>query len=219
MGHLLSRTYLADDPQAARILLILFGAASFAQILGAALKRRPLQARLLAKGDGFHGIFGLFLILHFALMLITTVGIQSLLPYPSSGGMTLLAIVLSTIPTTLVWRALTPYKTPPKPDWRNSRAMEAFANLCLFAYMMVNLAVWNTVTAGSNVRASGVGDALERGLGFVLMSPVLLLFYIPPRLLFLVEDYKYPATWISMTMAVAPVAYRLIIGAPLSTDW
>jgi hypothetical protein len=48
---------------------------------------------------------------------------------------------------------------------------------------------------------------------------VILLFYLPPRLLFLVEDYKYPATWISMTLAVAPVAYRLIIGSPPNTDW
>jgi hypothetical protein len=47
----------------------------------------------------------------------------------------------------------------------------------------------------------------------------ILLFYLPPRLLFLVEDYKYTATWTSMTLAVAPVAYRLIIGSPLKTDW
>ena len=34
-----------------------------------------------------------------------------------------------------------------------------------------------------------------------------------------VEDYKYRATWVSMTIAVAPVAYRFIIGSPLKTDW
>jgi hypothetical protein len=69
------------------------------------------------------------------------------------------------------------------------------------------------------VRATGVGDLFSRALGFVLLSPLILLFYLPPRLLFLVEDYKYPATWISMLLAVAPVAYRLIIGSPLKTDW
>lgn len=220
IGRLLSQTFLADDPQAARTFLIVVSAASAAQIIGAALKRRPLQARLLARGEGgVSGPLGCFIILHFALTLITAACIMALVSSKSSGGLTVLVMILSMIPTALVWRALTPYKKPPEPDWRNSHAVETFADLCLFAYMLINLAVWNTVTSGSNVRAEGLGDILSRALGFVLMSPVLLLFYIPPRLLFLVEDYKYPATWISMTLAVAPVAYRLIIGSSLKTDW
>src|SRR5689334_23069580 len=48
VGRLLSQSFLADDPQASRTLLIIISAASAAQILGAALKRMPLQARLLA---------------------------------------------------------------------------------------------------------------------------------------------------------------------------
>ncbi|MCA1816637.1 MAG: hypothetical protein LC746_09575 [Acidobacteria bacterium] len=220
VGRLLSQTYLADDPAAARRLLYIVSAACAAQIVGALLKRRPLQARLLAqRGGEIGGAFGCLLVLHFALTLITAAAIMSLLPTEPSGGAVVLVFFLSLIPTALVWRAMTPYKKPPAPDWRDSRAAELVADLCLFAYMLVNLAVWNTVTAGSNVRAAGVGDALSRALGFLLVSPVILLFYIPPRLLFLVEDYKYPAAWISMTVAVAPVAYRLIIGSPLKTDW
>lgn len=219
IGRLLSLTYLSDDPQASRTLLIIISAAFAAQIIGAYLKRRPLQARLLAQHDGGSAAFGCLLILHFALMLVTSAAIMALLPFEASGGFTVLIIFLSMIPTALVWRAMTPYKKPPAPDWRDSPAVETVADACLFAYMLVNLAVWSTLTAGSNARATGVGDALSRALGFVLVSPVILLFYIPPRLLFLVEDYKYPATWISMLLAVAPVAYRLIIGSPLKTDW
>jgi hypothetical protein len=219
IGHLLSLTFLSDDPQASRTLLIVVSVAFTAQLVGAWLKRRPLQARLLAQHDSGNALFGCLMILHFALTLITSVGIISLLLPHASGGSTVFVFFLSMIPTALVWRAITPYKKPPEPDWRNSRGAEAVADLCLFAYMLVNLAVWNTVTSGSNVRATSVGDLLSRALGFVLLSPVILLFYLPPRLLFLVEDYKYPATWISMTLAVAPVAYRLIIGSPLNTDW
>jgi NADH:ubiquinone oxidoreductase subunit 6 (subunit J) len=220
VGRLLSLTFLRDDPQAARTLLIIISAAFAAQLVGASLKRRPLQARLLARHDGGGGSgIGCVIILHFALTLVTSAGIVALLPSEPSGGVTVLVFFLSLIPTALVWRATTPYKKPPEPDWRDSRGAEAVADLCLFAYMLVNLAVWNTVTAGSNVRAAGVGDVLSRALGFILVSPVILLFYLPPRLLFLVEDYKYPATWVSMTLAVAPVAYRLIIGSPLKTDW
>jgi NADH:ubiquinone oxidoreductase subunit 6 (subunit J) len=219
VGRLLSLTFLSDDKQAAHRLLIIVLAASAAQLVGAVLKRRPLQARLLAQHDGGGEAFGCFMILHFALTLITSAGIVALLSSEASGATTVLVFFLSMIPTALVWRAITPYKKPPQPDWRNSRAVEIVADLCLFAYMLVNLAIWNTVTSGSNIRAAGVGDLLSRALGFVLLSPVILLFYLPPRLLFLVEDYKYKATWVSMTLAVAPVAYRVIVGSPLKTDW
>jgi hypothetical protein len=85
--------------------------------------------------------------------------------------------------------------------------------------MIVNLAIWITLTAGSNLPVTGVGDFFSRALGFIILSPVVLLFYLPPRLLFLVEDYKYRATWISMMLAIAPVAYRVIFGSALKTDW
>jgi NADH:ubiquinone oxidoreductase subunit 6 (subunit J) len=220
VGGLLSAAFLRDDPRASRTLLYVVSAACAAQLVGAWLKRRPLQARLAAQGEGGVAPFvGCILVLQLALTLVTACGIMALASVESTGRLTVVVIVLSLIPTILIVRALKPYKNPPEPDWRNSRAVEWIADLCLFAYLLVNLAIWNTVTAGSNVRASGVGDLFERGLGFVLVSPVILLFYLPPRLLFLVEDYKYPATWISMTLAVAPVAYRLIIGSPLKTDW
>lgn len=219
IGSLLSLTFLSDDPEASRTLLLIISGAFAAQLVGAYLKRRPLQARLLAQHESNEGAFGCLIILHFALTLVTSAGIVALLLPKASGGVMVLVFFLSMIPSALVWRAMTPYKKPPEPDWRNSHGAEVIADICLFVYMIVNLAIWNTVTAGSNVRATGVGDIFSRALGFVLISPVILLFYLPPRLLFLVEDYKYPATWISMTLAIAPVAYRLIIGSPLKSDW
>ncbi|MFL6333002.1 MAG: hypothetical protein ACJ754_06610 [Pyrinomonadaceae bacterium] len=219
VGRLLSRSFLSDDPRASRTLLVVASSAMVAQIVGACLKRRPLQARMLARGEEVGGAFALLLILHFALTLVTAAGIVALSPYETAGGATVLVFFLSMVPTALVWRAMTPYKKPPPPDWRNSRAVEVAADLCLFAYMLVNLAVWNTLTAGANAPAAGVGDMLSRALGFILVSPVVLLFYLPPRLLFLVEDYRYRATWISMTLAIAPVAYRLIFGVAAGTDW
>lgn len=219
VGSLLSRTFLSDDMRAGRTLLAVISTALALQLVGAWLKRRPLQARLHARGEGVPMAFGILLVLHFALTLVTSAGIVALLLSEASGGTMVLVFFLSLIPTAFVWRAITPYKKPPEPDWRNSREVEIVADLCLFAYMLVNLAVWNTLTAGANTPAAGLGDLFSRALGFVLMSPVLLLFYLPPRLLFLVEDYKYRATWLSMTLAVAPVAYRIIYGVPPSTGW
>ncbi|HZT59896.1 MAG TPA: hypothetical protein VFA21_14895 [Pyrinomonadaceae bacterium] len=219
IGRLLVLSFLKDDVQAAHTFLYIILTALAAQAVGAALKRRPLQARLLARHEDDRGPFGCLMILHLCLMLVTGCAVVALAQTEPTPGILFPVVLLCIIPTVLVWRALTPYKKPPAPDWRDSREVETFADLFLFAYMLVNLAVWNTVTAGSNIRAEGIGDAVERAMGFVIMSPVILLFYLPPRILFLVEDYKYPATWVSMTLAVAPVAYRVIIGSPLKTDW
>src|SRR5947209_2867681 len=219
VGGLLALTFLNDDTQAGRTFFYIITAAMAAQIFGAALKRRPLQTRMAARGEEASDNFGCLLILHFALTLVTGSAILALSPLEPSGGLVVLLFFVCIVPTALVWRAMTPYKKPPAPDWRGSRAAEIVADLCLFAYTLVNLAVWNTVTSGSAARVTGVGDFFSRVLGFVILSPVILLFYIPPRLLFLVEDYKYPATWITMTLAVAPVAYRFIVGTPLNTDW
>ena len=218
VGGLMLLAFLGDDTKAGRTLFYIITAAVAAQVVGAALKRRPLQARLAMRGEEAADGFGCLLILHFALTLVTGAAILALSPLGPSGGWIVLLFFLCIIPTALVWRAMTPYGKPPAPDWRSSRAAEMVADLCLFAYMLVNLAVWNTATSGSATRVEGVGDFFSRAMGFVIISPVVLLFYLPPRLLFLVEDWKYRATWISMTVAVAPVAYRFIIGT-LKTDW
>jgi len=219
IGGLLSLTFLKDDPQAGRILLAIISAALIAQIIGAWLKRRPLQERLLAQHHEIPNAFSLILILHFALTLVTAAGIVALLPFETAGGVTVLIFFLSMVPTAFVWRAMTPYKKTPTADWRNSPVVETVADFFLFANMIVNLTIWNTLTAGSNLPVTGVGDLFSRALGFIILSPVVLLFYLPPRLLFLVEDYKYRATWVSMTLAIAPVAYRVIFGSPLKTGW
>ena len=219
IGRLLILSFLNDDVQAAHTFLHIILAALAAQLVGAALKRRPLQARMLARHEGEASPFGCLMILHLCLMLVTGCAVVALAQTEATPWVLFPVILLCIVPTVFVWRAMTPYSKPPQPDWRNSREVETLADLCLFAYMLVNLAVWNTVTAGSNIRAAGVGDAVSRALGFIILSPVILLFYLPPRILFLVEDYKYPATWITMTLAIAPVAYRVIIGTPLKTDW
>jgi len=219
VGGLLTLAFLKDDEQAGREFFYVMAAACAAQLVGAWLKRRPLQRRMALRGETVAGGFGCLLILHFSLTLVTGSGLLALSPLKQpSGGWIVLLFFLCIIPTALVWRAMTPYSKPPEADWRTSPAAELVADLCLFAYMVVNLAVWNTVTSGSAARAAGVGEFFERALGFVLISPVVLLFYLPPRLLFLVEDWKYRATWLSMTLAVAPVAYRFIVGTA-KTDW
>src|SRR5436305_692727 len=145
VGRLMKLSFLSDDVQAGRTLLYIILAALAAQLVGAALKRRPLQARLLAQHAGDENPVGCLMILHLCLMLITGCAVVALAQTEPTPAVLFPMILLCIVPTVLVWRAMTPYKTPPQPDWRNSRGAEIVADLCLFAYMLVNLAVWNTV--------------------------------------------------------------------------
>jgi hypothetical protein len=59
-------------------------------------------------------------------------------------------------------------------------------------------------------------------LGLIILrsvSPVVLLFYLPPRLPFPCRRLQVPRDGISMMLAIAPVAYRVIFGPSLKTDW
>ncbi|NMC63249.1 MAG: hypothetical protein GYA55_08770 [SAR324 cluster bacterium] len=45
----------------------------------------------------------------------------------------------------------------------------------------------------------------------ILVTVPFAMFYLAPRIPFLVEDYKKRSTWIQIFLVVAPLAYRLIM--------
>src|SRR5437763_1138077 len=99
VGGLMLLTFLDDDPRAAHTFFVIISAAFAAQIVGACLKRRPLQARLAARGEKAGDNFGCLLVLHFALMLVTGSAILALSPVESSGDLFLLLCFVCIIPT------------------------------------------------------------------------------------------------------------------------
>jgi hypothetical protein len=60
----------------------------------------------------------------------------------------------------------------------------------------------------------------SRGIGFtsraivllVALSLLFVVFYLPSRYLFLVEDYRYGRTWIRMWVAMLPIAWLVLVG-------
>ncbi len=60
----------------------------------------------------------------------------------------------------------------------------------------------------------------SRGIGFsqrgivllVSLSLLFVVFYIPSRYLFLVEDYRYGRTWVRMWVAMLPLAWLVLVG-------
>src|SRR5438270_1453067 len=117
-----------DDPQAGRTFFIIISSAFVAQVVGACLKRRPLQTRLAVRGETGESPFGCFLILHFVLTLVTASAIVALSPFEPRPAVIVPLFFLCIIPTALVWRAMTPYQKLPERDWRNSRAAEVLAD-------------------------------------------------------------------------------------------
>jgi hypothetical protein len=60
----------------------------------------------------------------------------------------------------------------------------------------------------------------SRGIGFssrgivllVSLSLLFIVFYIPSRYLFLVEDYRYARTWVRMWVAMLPLVWLVLVG-------
>ncbi len=79
-------------------------------------------------------------------------------------------------------------------DWRFEPLTEVFADIGLFAYIFVWQCFYNLLVATVKPRPS---DTLENYVGiFIFALIVFLFFYLGPRLLFLMEDGRRPATWI-----------------------
>jgi hypothetical protein len=213
MGTLIGLA-MNDDLAAARQLGLVLAVAFLAQMVGAYFKRWPLQARLAARGgEAAASGFGCFLLLHFVLSLLVFATIVAASPFEPTAAVMIPGFFFCLIPTALVWRALTPLKQRPPRVWLLSPRLEMLADLALFAYLLVNLSFLNFITpAFHSSPVHSAGEFFTRAAGGLLLSPLLLMYYICPRLLFLVEDYRYPATWISMTVAILPIAFRFVFG-------
>lgn len=212
---------------------MLFLAAFVAQALGASLKRPGLQARI-AQRDYFKGknwtqFFGgstvVLLILHYIVFCCAfTFGIANLLPpdfhveayenNPAYVPILIALMVVASVPTLLVMRALKPYPREEKGAPESGGDSEFIANILLYFSVEAMVSFW------SGVLLKSVYEGPQQG-GFhpvfsVLMTLLLALpffmFYVIPRLLFLVEDSMYVGTWVRMFIAMLPVSFHLLKG-------
>ncbi len=79
-------------------------------------------------------------------------------------------------------------------DWRFEPLTELFADLGLFAYIFVWQCFYNFALATVMPNAL---DSTTNFIGFLIFAAIVFLFfYLGPRLLFLMEDGRRPATWI-----------------------
>lgn len=205
----------------------LFGAlliaAAFFFAVGAGFKRRPLQVRLAAQnrpamGTAMMIFFFVLMVMHLALfMLCAMVGAEMIhgkptgqLPAgPLQVAETVGLIVLGLAPTVMTLGAMLKPRTLPEP----SPALglrEALADLLLYASCMIILALWNASLAEL---FAGVNATLPlRVLLVILMTVPFAIFYLAPRVLFLLDDYRDSRAWISILLAILPLAVRVVLG-------
>ena len=91
-------------------------------------------------------------------------------------------------------------------------AREMAADLLLYASMLaMTYFFWGLMYEDiDNIR--GVGLA-PRGVVFLVAASLLfVVFYLPQRFLFLVEDYYSCRTWVQVWAAMLPLAYLVLIG-------
>jgi hypothetical protein len=216
LASLVQRSIGGDDPAAGRQLALLLGAVVVLQAVGAFLKRRPLQARLGEKaGANPLGCAATWLLLfNYILSLLILVTIVALVPALNDAEpwSAMAVMVIAAVPTYLVYRALSPVKPGHTPSVLDSPPVEWVADLCLLTYVVANTMFFNFLTAFKASPPASLGEVVNHLLSLFVVLAIVLLWYLPPRLLFLVEDFRHPGTWWRMALVMAPIAFRWVVG-------
>jgi hypothetical protein len=208
-----------------RTIGILLGVAVISQLLGAVLKTNPLKYRLSetpsrSTGNILDKFMDVLLFFHFLLFTIISLlsmgllGIVDLVDRSSSGddiwvGVSLL---IGGLLTYFVWRA------GKRPD----KVPTNVINYPIAQEMLADGLLWISVSIITRFFWESWYLEIEptRGIGFssrgivllVALSLLFVVFYIPSRYLFLVEDYRYVRTWARMWVAMLPLVWIVLVG-------
>jgi len=101
----------------------------------------------------------------------------------------------------LLWRLSKPLTEGEKQlrlegNWKYGRIGETIADLGLFAYMMVWQVFYNDTAKLFMTPPNPTDDTGMLVGSTIFLFIVFLIFYVSPRTVFLIEDRKYPGTWL-----------------------
>lgn len=199
-------------------------AAVAAQGLGAFLKRPALQIRLYPSGgEKDRGTFIFVsmlvpLVLHFLIFFIAPALGAGALPFRFPTW----AIVFGAIPTILVVRALIPRKIPyaeeSQTTGKNWAGLEAIGNFLLVFSAVVLQAFFQESMVGGTGNLRHAALPVRLIVSALLFIPFLL-FYLPPRLLFLVEDGGRGRTWLRIVLVQFPLTLHVLFPFNVQKHW
>jgi hypothetical protein len=203
---------------------VLLAAALISQLLGALIKVRPLRARLYEEKIpatenrtnviGCLAFTGFILYIVIAAMALALLGVLS--PVEAGGDTPDFiwigaSAVIGFLIASVVWYAASPPKHPlASRPWHP--VVELAADILLYCSALIITALfWSS---WQQLVAPGFGAGISiRALILVLGSSVIFfVFYIPPRLLYMVEDYDNPLAWLRMWLVMLPLAWQVVGG-------
>lgn len=103
----------------------------------------------------------------------------------------------------------------PPASWRTHWLTEVLADLFLYFSIVVITLILNVLVAprfvnGQGLAASSTGDVLASLVPLALAFSIL---YLPPRLVYLAEDYNKPMAWLTILLALLSLTYRAFFPA------
>jgi hypothetical protein len=196
------------------------------QLLGAIAKSGPLQRRLSqdtpASSMGCSDrMMKILLFWHFILFMVTAamafgylgiVDLNNTGSDPGSEYWPAIAMLIAAVTTFAVWRA--GRRPAQKTQERFAQpGIEYGADVLLsLSVSIMTYFFWDVVILGSVDSARGIGFG-ARGLVLVFsLSLLFVVFYLPSRYLFLIEDARYASTWARVWLVMLPLAWRVMIG-------
>jgi hypothetical protein len=204
---------------------ILLGLGVLAHLLGALLKKKPLRARIEALEEERSGrrenLLGCFSFLHFLFFLVAVAMSLALLGFVDlneNGGVKeavwfLCSVGVAAFISGTVWQSIRYPEGEADQDigWRYQ---EAVANLLLWISATILTRVFWTGILLESEPPSYMGFSPWAFVLIAAVSALFMVFYVPPRLLFLAEDYKYPVTWIRLWLvAMLPLISIIFISS------
>jgi hypothetical protein len=116
-------------------------------------------------------------------------------------------MALGIVQTFLVYRYLDPPRKAPRGTfWRDGRSA-LLGDACVFLNVILFQVLWNLALSGRFARVSGFEDFLGRLFFLWFLS---ILVYFPPRIFYLADDLRRPASWLTMLLATSPVVLHVM---------
>jgi hypothetical protein len=198
---------------------LILGIAIITQFLGAWLKQGSLGQRLqqTPKGQGvLDGWMNLLIFLHFILFTVIALMCFMLLRQEDNSTQedywVLVAALIAGITSYMVWRAGKGNDTKGHKE-RGLGLTEYVADGLLWVSIsIITRFFWDTwyveLTPSRGIGLSGNGIILILGLSILFV-----VFFLPGRYLYLIEDYRFPGTWLRMWLVgMAPLIWFIIVG-------
>jgi hypothetical protein len=203
---------------------ILLGLGVLSHFVGALLKKGPLQRRIEElegdKSASRENLLGCLSFIHFIFFLLVTAMSLALLGFVKLNESNdsrqlvwvLIAFVVATITSGTVWQAIR-YPANKKDAATWWRYQEVPANILLWiSATIITRFFWDALLLESEP-PTYMGFSLRAILLIAAVSALFMVFYVPARLPFLAEDYKYPTTWFRLWLvAMFPLITIVFFG-------